>query len=217
MSEKNPKFLAALGIGAALIIIAGVYLASGGKQGAQPEQAAKPAEPPAVAAAPAADAPAMASASDAGASPFAFHEAPVDLPATVFKDEAETELTLAKFGGKVMVVNFWATWCAPCVKEMPTLDRLQAKLGGADFEVLTISQDREGAKIAKPFAEKNEWKNLAFYVEAPGKFMRDAKLNGLPTSLIVDKSGQEVARVEGDLAWDSPEVEKIMRDLMAKN
>ena len=116
-----------------------------------------------------------------------------------------------------MVVNFWATWCAPCVKEMPTLDALQAKLGGPGFEVLTISQDREGAKVAKPFVEKNQWKNLALYVEAPGKFAHDAKLRGLPTSLIVDKNGQEVGRIEGDLDWNSPEVEKILRDLMAKS
>jgi len=206
MENRRFKNFATVGVIAGLIIIAVGFVAS------RP----KPESPAPEAAAPAAE-PAAKAEAKVDLSAVVWHEAPIALPATVFKDAADADKTLADFKGKVMVVNFWATWCAPCVKEMPTLDRLQAKLGGAEFEVLTISQDREGAKIAKPFAEKNEWKNLAFYVEAPGKFMRDAKLNGLPTSLIVDKSGQEVARVEGDLAWDSPEVEKIMRDLMAKN
>jgi thiol-disulfide isomerase/thioredoxin len=147
---------------------------------------------------------------------FVWHETPKPLPETVFKDAADADQTLAKFPGKVLVVNFWATWCAPCVKEMPTLDKLQAKLGGPTFEVLAISQDRGGAKEAKPFAEKQGWKNLAFYVEKMGRFSKDANLRGLPTTLIIDKSGKEVARIEGEAVWDSPEVEKTLRDLMAK-
>jgi thiol-disulfide isomerase/thioredoxin len=145
-----------------------------------------------------------------------WHETPKALPATVFKDVADADRTLDKFTGKVLLVNFWATWCAPCVKEMPTLDALQAKMGGPDFEVLAISQDREGAKVAQPFAEKQGWKNLAFYVEKMGRFSRDANLRGLPTTLLIDKSGKEVARVEGEADWSSPEIEKILRDLIAK-
>jgi thiol-disulfide isomerase/thioredoxin len=147
---------------------------------------------------------------------FVWHETPKPLPETVFKDAADADQTLAKFPGKVLVVNFWATWCAPCVKEMPTLNALQAKLGGPQFQVLAISQDREGAKVAQPFFEKNAWKDLNFYVEKMGRFSKDANLRGLPTTLIIDKSGKEVARVEGESKWDSPDVEKTLRDLMAK-
>ena len=147
---------------------------------------------------------------------FVWHESPKPLPVTVFKDAADADQTLDKFGGKVLVVNFWATWCAPCVKEMPTLDALQAKLGGPNFLVMAISQDREGAKVAQPFAEKQGWKNLAFYVEKMGRFAKDANLRGLPTSLIIDKTGHEVARVEGEAKWDSPEIEKSLRELIAK-
>ena len=203
---KSPRPMAAVGLVVALIIIAVAFVASGPKTEPAAQKTAESAE---MSASAAADAP--------EALPITWHEAPRPLPTTVFKDAADADQTLANFAGKVLVVNFWATWCAPCVKEMPTLDSLQAKLGGSTFEVLAISQDREGARVAKPFAEKNEWKNLAFYVEAAGKFARDAKLRGLPTTLIVDKSGQEVARAEGDLKWDSPEVEKIMRDLIAKD
>ena len=202
---KSPRSIAAAVICAALIIIAVVVVASGPKPQAVSQKAEKSAEKPADAVA-------------AKPEPIsiAMLETPRPAPTTVFKDAADADQTLANFSGKVLVVNFWATWCAPCVKEMPTLDALQAKLGGAGFQVLAISQDREGAKVAKPFVEKNQWSHLAFYVEAPGKFMRDAKLVGLPTSLIIDKNGNEVARVEGELDWNSPEVEKIVRELMAK-
>jgi len=205
-TRKSRWPVAMFGAVAALIIIAVAVVAS--RPGSDPD--AQPAEKPAEKAAEAPAAKASHSISN-----IVWHETPRDQPATVFKDANDADQTLANFAGKVLVVNFWATWCAPCVKEMPTLDALQTKMGGPDFQVIAISQDRQGAKVAKPFAEKNEWK-LPFYVEAAGQFMRDAKLVGLPTTLIIDKNGKEVARLEGELDWNSPEVEKILRDLMAK-
>ena len=204
-TPKKPRSFAILGTVAALIIIGVAYVASRPASGPVVQPAEKAAEN-------AAPAPAAAEPDKISIN---FHETPNDVPATVFKDAADADKTLADYKGKVLVVNFWATWCAPCVKEMPTLDALQTKMGGPDFQVLAISQDREGAKVAKPFADKHEWK-LPLYIEAPGKFMRDSKLLGLPTTIIVDKSGKEVARVEGELDWNSAEVEKILRDLMAK-
>ena len=143
-----------------------------------------------------------------------WHRSPQPAPATIFKDRAGADVSLAAYNGKVLVVNFWATWCAPCVKEMPTLDALQARLGGADFEVLAISQDREGAQVAEPFMETNQWTSLALYTEPAARFAKDAGLRGLPTSLIIDKAGNEVGRVEGDTDWGSPETEQSLRDFM---
>jgi thiol-disulfide isomerase/thioredoxin len=122
---------------------------------------------------------------------------------------------LSSFEHPSLIVNFWATWCAPCVKEMPALDRLNAKLGGKDFQVLAINQERNGPKIAKPFAEKQGWK-LPLYLDPATGFYRDAKLGGLPTTLVIGKDGKEVARVAGEVVWDSPAVEKMVQDLIKR-
>jgi thiol-disulfide isomerase/thioredoxin len=160
--------------------------------------------------------PAQPAASAAPENKFVWHDAPKPAPMTVFKDESGNDHTLADFAGKALVVNFWATWCAPCVKEMPTLDALQAQLGAKGVAVLAISQDREGAQVAKPFKEKNGWNNLALYIEAAGSFQKDADLRGLPTSIILNKAGQEVGRVEGEVNWTSPEVEQKLQALAAQ-
>ena len=146
---------------------------------------------------------------------IAWHESLVSAPTTVFQDASGADVSLADFKGKVLVVNFWATWCAPCVKEMPTLDALQARLGGPDFAVLAISQDREGASVAGPFMETNQWTNLALYTEPGARFAKDAKLRGLPTSLVIDKLGNEIGRVEGDADWTGPEIEQDLRGRIA--
>ncbi len=213
--KSSSKSNLVIGIVAAVIIIGVGYVASRPGDAPAPQQAEKAAEKPAETAA-AAPAPAHGATTPFDMSLVMFHDQPVDAPATVFKDPADADTTLQAFAGKVLVVNFWATWCAPCVKEMPMLDALNAKMGGEGVAVLAISQDRDGMKSARPFAEKHAWK-LPIYIEAPGKFMREAKLNGLPTTLIIDKTGKEVARVEGELDWNAPEVEKILRDQLAKN
>ena len=195
--RKTGLLFPAIGLG--LIIIALVVVAS--RSG--PKDAA-----PVTAAAPAAEAPAPKE------SAFDWYE-PKEAPKTVFKDAGDADKTLADFAGKALVVNFWATWCAPCVKEMPTLDALQAQLGGDTFQVLTISQDREGATVAKPFMEKNGWKNLALYTESAARFQRDAGIRGLPTTIIIDKSGKEVGRVEGEVQWTSPAVVEKLKSLAA--
>jgi thiol-disulfide isomerase/thioredoxin len=182
--------------GSAVIIIAVAVVASGlGRQSIAPAQAA--------------------ASEKVDPKDFTWHAKPIEAPATVFKDAGEKDKTLKDFAGKVLLVNFWATWCAPCVKEMPALDRLNAKLGGKDFEVIAVNQERNGPKIAKPFADKQGWK-LPLYLDPATAFYRDAKLAGLPTTLIIGRDGKELGRVAGEVVWDSPAVEKMVQDLIKK-
>jgi thiol-disulfide isomerase/thioredoxin len=145
-----------------------------------------------------------------------WHQERVAGPATEFQDGAGTATTLQAFQGRALVVNFWATWCAPCVEELPTLDSLQAILGGDQFRVLAISQDRDGAKVVAPFIDKNGWKNLAVYLEPQARFARDARLRGLPTTLILDKAGREAGRLEGTLNWTDPALVERLKALIAE-
>ena len=86
---------------------------------------------------------------------------------------------------------------------------------GNDFQVVAINQERNGPKVAKPFSEKQGWK-LPLYLDAATGFYREAKLRGLPTSLIIGRDGKELGRVEGEVVWDGPEVEKMVRDLIKR-
>ena len=104
-----------------------------------------------------------------------------------------------------MVLNFWATWCAPCLEEMPSLNRLQASRGSPQFEVVALSSDRGGRDKVEPFFKENSIDALGIYLDPTNKLARAFKLRGLPTTVVIDGAGREVGRLEGTAAWDSAE------------
>ncbi|MGH7065505.1 MAG: TlpA family protein disulfide reductase, partial [Stellaceae bacterium] len=136
---------------------------------------------------------------------------PRPVPPIRFDDAAGHPLTLADFRGRVVLLNFWATWCEPCRREMPALDRLAAKLGGADFAVVPVSIDRGGVAAVKPFYKKLGLEKLAIYVDASGKASSALALSGIPASLLIDREGREVARKMGEADWDSPQMIALVR------
>lgn len=156
----------------------------------------------------------LSSAAESGVDKLIWHETPKVVPDTPFQDGAGETLTLSDFKGKLLVVNLWATWCAPCIREMPTLDALEAALGGDKFHVIALSQDREGERVARPFIEKNGWTNLELYVSDGTTFGREAKVRGLPTTLVIAPDGLEVARLEGTAEWDSDEIKAVLQNLL---
>ena len=138
-----------------------------------------------------------------------------DLPVSRFVDGEGADLTLADFRGKVVLLNIWATWCVPCRREMPTLDRLQARLGGPEFHVLPLSIDRGGPDVVRRFYDEIGVNHLGVYVGAERSTMSDFGVIGLPTTLLVSRDGKEIGRLVGPAEWDSGEAVSLFRSVIA--
>ncbi len=130
-------------------------------------------------------------------------------PGAGFKGPDGTALTIANFKGKPVLVNLWATWCGPCVGEMPTLDKLAAE---GKVQVVTVSQDLDGATKVAPYFAKAGFKNLKQYLD-PGLKMSAAFDNpSLPTSILYDSSGKEIWRMSGGMDWTSPTAHQLLAE-----
>ena len=134
---------------------------------------------------------------------------PVAVSALTFYEDGELSRTIADYRGSGVVMNFWATWCAPCVREMPSLDRLQAKVPG--IRVLALSEDRGGAPVIENFYRQYGIANLDVLADRGGKLMRKLRVRGLPTTLLIDADGNEVGRVVGPVEWDQAPVRALIR------
>lgn len=142
------------------------------------------------------------------------HDPRKDIPAFTFKDAAGADKSLADFKGRVVLLNLWATWCAPCRKEMPDLAKLQKELGGPAFEVVALSLDRKGAEASSVFLKETGADNLALYTDVESKALAAVNALGLPATLLIDKDGKEAARLLGPAEWASEESKAIIRELM---
>jgi len=142
---------------------------------------------------------------------FVLHDAPKPLPDISFQDGNGKARSLHGFRGKFVLLNIWATWCAPCRKEMPTLDRLQAAIGGPDFEVAALSIDRAGLDVVAKFYRDLSVENLAMYIDSAGKAAATLGAVGLPTTLLIDRDGSEIGRLVGPAEWDAPEMMAFIR------
>lgn len=133
---------------------------------------------------------------------------------TFFNSKKE-QINLNDFKGKLILLNFWATWCAPCRKEMPSLSELQKQLGDDTFTVVTIATMRNSPKSIQEFFDKIDVENLSQYNDPKGALSRSMGVLGLPTTLIVSKSGHEIGRLLGDADWASPEAIELMSAIKA--
>jgi len=141
---------------------------------------------------------------------FVFRKAPEELSEIAFKGRAGEELTLKNWQGRVVLLNLWATWCAPCRKEMPALDRLQKDLGSKDFEVVALAVDRAGPEAAARFLAQVDVKSLGLYVDASARAGTALKAIGLPTTILIDRQGREVGRLTGPAEWDSADAKRLI-------
>ncbi len=155
-----------------------------------------------------------ASKTDSKLTTFEPHPATRALGPLRFSDEAGRELSLASFRGRVVLLNVWATWCPPCREEMATLDRLQAALGGATFEVVTVSMDSGGLPVVQAFFRQVGVKHLHPYLDAFHE-VGDLGAVGIPLTLLIDREGREAARKVGPATWDDPKVVQTIRGYLA--
>ena len=143
-----------------------------------------------------------------------FHSQTKDVSQTPFTTEAGNSMTLADYQGKHIVLNFWATWCAPCRVEMPMLSDLQTELGGDGFEVVTIATGRNAPPAMKTFFDEIGVDNLPLHRDPKGQLAREMGVFGLPITVILDTKGQELARLRGDAHWNSDSAKAIISALV---
>jgi thiol-disulfide isomerase/thioredoxin len=145
-----------------------------------------------------------------------FHDAPKPVFDGVFEGPDGAETGFDAWPGKVVLVNFWATWCPPCLKEMPAIDRLSAEMEGDAFEVVVISTDRGSRDKPARWLDENGIETLELYHDPRMAAARSAGLLGQPTTLILDRAGREIARYQGEAEWDSAEAKALIEAVIAE-
>src|SRR5487761_1250567 len=154
----------------------------------------------------------LATAGPAPLGAFVPASPPWPAPQVSFTDAAGKTLSLADFAGRLVLVNFWATWCAPCRKEMPSLERLQTRLGDK-IAILAISEDSSGQKAVAPFVARFGITALRTYLDPTSAVGRAFAVDGLPTSFLIDRHGQVVGQVVGEAQWDGPKMLSVIEPL----
>ncbi len=143
------------------------------------------------------------------------HEEPVPLGEDTFTDAEGNPMTLADSDGKLRLVNFWATWCAPCRQEKPALDALQRELGGEDFEVIAIATGRNGLEDIERFNTDVGVTALETHLDPQSTLARAMTVPGLPVTVVVNREGAEIARLMGGADWTAPSARAIVERLIA--
>jgi thiol-disulfide isomerase/thioredoxin len=142
--------------------------------------------------------------------------APPSPPADIGWETADgTHKTLADYGGRGVVLNLWATWCVPCVAEMPALDELARMVANDGIDVLPLSSDRGGVPVVEKFYAAREIKTLPVLLDPQSAASRALGLRGIPTTLVIDRKGRELGRLEGGAAWDDPAAVTLLRQMLA--
>jgi len=135
---------------------------------------------------------------------------PLPIPDARFEDVIGQPVKLDSFKGKVVLLNLWATWCPPCVAEMPSLDKLQAELGGSGFAVVAVSMDAQGIKKSAPFYRRAGITHLELYNDTRSALLDALKGSALPISFLIDRDGRIVGRLDGPARWDSADAKALI-------
>ena len=145
---------------------------------------------------------------------FDISPTPFPAPSTRFMNENGKMISLARFRGKILLVNIWSTSCAQCVIELPMLDRLEGDMGGVKVQVVALSSDVEPLPLLRRFWVNRGIKHLRIYSDTRGSFSKAANVNGMPTTLLIDEQGREIGRIRGIVEWDGAKIKAQIRDLI---
>lgn len=148
---------------------------------------------------------------------FVASKSPKDLPPVTFVDGDGAEMSIENWRGKVVLLNLWATWCGPCRKEMPSLDKMKADLAGDDFDLVALSIDRTGLEKPRKFLKEIGIEHLKLYNNSSGKLASSLKAFGMPTTLLLNRKGQEIGRLVGPAEWDTPDAYELVKAAIAQD
>jgi len=141
---------------------------------------------------------------------FVLRKVPQELPNVAFVDGNGEPTSLADFRGKTVLLNLWATWCAPCREEMPSLDRLEKELGSDRFEVVALAVDRTGIESARKFMQSLKVQSLKLYADPTARSAPALKAVGMPTTILIGTDGREIGRLPGPAEWDSAAAKRLV-------
>ena len=147
---------------------------------------------------------------------FVAKAAPEALPELIFDDDSGKAVDLKEWRGRVVLLNLWATWCAPCLREMPALDKLKTELADKDFDVVALNIDKGGTEKPKKFLRDTGIKALALYHDREGKAFAGLKIIGMPTTLLIGRDGRELGRLIGPAEWDSDDAKALIKAAIGK-
>ncbi len=141
---------------------------------------------------------------------FVFKKEREAVPDIAFVDADGKNVSLKDWRGKTVLLNLWATWCAPCREEMPALQRLEKALGSDKFQVVALAVDKAGIDGVRKFFHDNKIDGLKLFADPTARDGTQLKVIGMPTSILIDAQGREIGRLVGPAAWDSPEAKRLI-------
>ena len=148
--------------------------------------------------------------------PFTLAAKPAAVPQVAVSDASGARLSLASFKGKYVLLNLWATWCGPCVKELPALAKLKASAGSANFAVVAVDVGRNTTGEARSFLDTHDAKALDTYVDSNIALLRAFNAFGLPLTVLIDPQGREIGRAVGPAQWDNKDAIAYFKALASK-
>jgi len=146
---------------------------------------------------------------------FRWLKKPLSVNHVTVKDEHGESVSISQFNGKIVLLNLWASWCKPCITELPALDRLQNRMNRSDFVILAVTIDEDISEAKAVFSDKLKLKGLGFYRESAEVLGQDFPVDVLPTSIIIDRQGHAMGLLRSNINWDEERTDLLINLLVS--